>query len=176
MRTTLSVMVAATVMAALPGAAAAQPALDARAAFDRLRTLVGTWDATDRDNPALKEVVTYSTTGRDSVLLEAFQPPSGAGHMLTAYHLDVDRLVLTHFCGARNQPRMRLTAVEDGGRRLAFAMYDITNLADPQAYHSTHVDVAFLAADRVDVTYRGTVAGKPVTQVFQLTRRAAERP
>lgn len=32
--------------------------------------------------------------------------------MFTAYHLDVGKLVMTHFCEAGNQPRMRIT----GGR------------------------------------------------------------
>ena len=145
---------------------------ESRAAFERLKGLVGVWDVTEKDNPALKEVVTYSTTGRGSVLMEEFQAPvTQMGHMLTAYHLDVDRLVLTHFCGAGNQPRMRVAAVEDGGKRIAFDMYDITNLVRPDAYHSTHVDVVFLGENRVDLIYGGVNAGKATRQVFQLTRR-----
>ena len=35
---------------------------ESRAAFERLKGLVGVWDVTEKDNPALKEVVTYSTT------------------------------------------------------------------------------------------------------------------
>jgi hypothetical protein len=168
----LAVLAVTAATALTPAPAVAQPPAEAKAAFDRLKSLVGTWDAIDKARPDVPEVVTYTTTGRDSVLVEAFQAASsGTGHMLTAYHLDGDRLVLTHFCGARNQPRMRATRVEDGGRQIAFAMYDITNLASPDAYHSTHVEVEFLGPDRVDLVYRGTQAGKPVTQVFQLTRR-----
>ena len=92
-----------------------------------------------------------------------------------AYHLNVGRLVLTHFCGAGNQPRMRVTNVEEGGKRIAFEMYDITNLADADAYHSTRVDVVFLSETRVDLGYRGVRAGKETTQVFQLSRRNASR-
>lgn len=156
---------------ALPLTIAAEPGPDARQAFDRLKTLVGTWDATDRDNPAFKETVTYALTGRGTTLLERFEAsPAGVGHMLTAYHMDVGRLVLTHFCGAGNQPRMRLRAASD--RQVAFEMYDITNLADPKAYHSTAVEVTFAGEDRVEVTYRGVQAGREITQVFQLSRRA----
>lgn len=39
------------------------------------------------------------------------------GHMLMAYHLDKGTLVMTHFCGAGNQPRMRIKSV-DAGRRI----------------------------------------------------------
>lgn len=154
----------------VPFTITAEPGPDDRQAFDRLKTLVGTWDATDRDNPAFKETVTYALTGRGTTLLERFEASSTAeGHMLTAYHMDVGRLVLTHFCGAGNQPRMRLRAASD--RQVAFEMYDITNLADPKAYHSTGVEVTFAGEDRVEVTYRGVQAGREVAQVFQLSRR-----
>jgi hypothetical protein len=90
--------------------------------------------------------------------------------MMTAYHLDQDRLVLTHFCGAGNQPRMRLTSADD--HHVRFDMYDITNLADPQSYHSTSLDVVFVGKDRVDLVYGGKAAGKETSQTFQLTRAA----
>src|SRR5262245_22140131 len=92
-------------------------------------------------------------------------PASVMGHMLTAYHLDVRQLVLTHFCGAGNQHRMRVKAFDAGGRHIAFEMYDITNLANPEAYHSTRVEVIFLNDDRVDLVYHGTSAGKDTTQI-----------
>jgi len=157
------------VAVAVPLATTAEPGPDARQAFDRLKTLVGTWEATDRDNPAFKETVTYALTGRGTTLLERFEAsPAAVGHMLTAYHMDLDRLVLTHFCGAGNQPRMRLRAASD--RQVAFEMYDITNLVDPKAYHSTAVEVTFAGEDRVEVTYRGVQAGREITQVFLLSR------
>ena len=147
--------------------------VDSRAAFERLKSLVGTWDATEKGNPTFAEAVTYTMTGRGTVLVEQFQAPTTVmGHMLTAYHMDVNQLVLTHFCGAGNQPRMRVKAFDEGGRHIAFEMYDITNLADPKAYHSTRVDVTFLADDRVDLVYHGVRAGENTTQVFQLARTA----
>jgi hypothetical protein len=161
------------VLLAAPLPAAAQP-IDSKAAFNRLKTLIGTWDATEQGNPAFAEEVVYSMTGRGTVIIEDMEAPKSVmGHMLTAYHLNVDQLVLTHFCGAGNQPRMRITGVSDGGRRLAFEIYDITNLTDRAAYHSTAVEVVFLSDDRVDLVYRGVHGDRPITQVFELTRRKA---
>jgi hypothetical protein len=159
-----------------PQAFAPRPAKgDVNDAFRRLMTLVGSWEVTERDNPKTRETATYLMTGAGSVVAEDLRAPAGSagyamGHMYTTYHMDKGQLVLTHFCGAGNQPRMRLRAVEDGGRRLSFAIYDITNLADPQAYHSTAVDVRFLGDDRVDLVYTGNAGGKEFVQVFQLTR------
>jgi hypothetical protein len=158
----------------LPMLASSQTSpVDSKAAFERLRGLIGSWDMAEKGRPGNAELVTYSMTGRGSVLVEQFQnSTSTMGHMLTAYHLDVGQLVLTHFCGAGNQPRMRVKAFDDGGKHIAFEMYDITNLADPNAYHSTKVDVNFLSDDRIDLVYRGVTAGKETNQVFQLTRKS----
>jgi len=38
--------------------------------------------------------------------------------------------MLAHYCGAGNQPRMRVNSIEDGGRHIRFDFYDITNLAN----------------------------------------------
>ena len=145
---------------------------ESQAAFERLKTLAGKWDATEKGNPKFVEEVTYSLTGRGTVIIEDMvAAKSVMGHMLTAYHLDGGKLVLTHFCGAGNQPRMRMTGVANDGNRIGFEMYDITNLSSPQAYHSTNVEVLFLSDDRVDLVYRGRAAEKDYTQVFQLTRK-----
>ena len=165
-------MIAGLTLASGTAGGTTERTIDSRAAFERLKTMVGTWNETGSGNPAAADVVTYSLTGRGSVLVEQFQAPSGGmGHMLTAYHLDGERLVLTHFCGAGNQPRMRITAFDEGGKHLAFEMYDITNLPDGQAYHSTAVDVVFASDDRVELRYRGMRAGTETTQVFRLARR-----
>ena len=160
--------------------ASAQQPIRASEAFKQLTGLVGTWDVTERDNPNTKEVANYSLTGGGSVLAEDLRAPDGTanamGHMYTTYYMDKDQLVLTHFCGAGNQPRMRAKAVADGGTRIVFEMYDITNLATPESFHSESLEVIFLSRVRVDLVYHGTRGPSPGAkseQVFQLTRRTA---
>lgn len=144
--------------------AAAQEGIDSAATFARLKTLVGSWEVTDKAT-GRTSTWTYEMTGRDSTLIE------GAGGMMTAYHLDKGTLVLTHFCGAGNQPRMRIKSVADGGKRISFEMYDITNLATPDSYYTNSLDVVFLSDDRVELAYGGTTAGRKSTQTFALTRK-----
>jgi hypothetical protein len=141
------------------GAPVSQERLDSREGFERLKRLEGSWTVTLGGQP---RPASYKLTGGDRVLMEDI------GGMTTAYYLDVDKLVLTHFCGAGNQPRMRLQEMDD--RHLSFEMFDITNLADPKSYHSTHLDVVFVSDDRVDLAYRGITDGRVSTQVFQLRR------
>lgn len=153
------------------GASAAIPA-DGQAAdaFKLLRSLVGTWDmtSTSPSGKTYSDKVIYRMASGGSVLFEEIGP---AASMLTTYHLDKGSLVLTHFCTVGNQPRMRLRSVADSGRKLAFEIYDITNLARPEAYHSTNLEVSFISENRVRLTYTGKSAGQDQKAVFDLTRQ-----
>jgi len=92
--------------------------------------------------------------------------------MSTAYHLDGDDQRLTHYCGAGNQPRMKAVSYEPG--ELLFGFLDVTNVSEPGAYYSRELEIDFVAADSVRLTYRGVKDGKLQTQVYDLTRvRAA---
>jgi hypothetical protein len=137
---------------------------DSQAALERIRTLVGTWDVKLKGKSGAAQTVTYHVTGGGRVIVEEF-----SGGMATTYHMDGDRLMLTHYCGAGNQPRMRITETDD--KRTSFEMFDITNLASPEAYRSTRLTVVFLGENRVDLEYGGLSGGRESTQVFELTRR-----
>ena len=135
-------------------------------AFERLKGLTGAWDAAEKGT-SRKFTAEYTMTGGGNVLLEVL------GGMTTAYHLDKGTLVLTHFCGAGNQPRMRVKTIENGGRHITFEMYDITNLKTPDAYRSTSLGVQFHDDGTIDLTYGGWSAGRSSAQTFQLLRRTS---
>ena len=158
------VLVVIALVCGSPIAGLGQEKSSSDVAFERLRSLQGTWEAVVKGS-SRKMSATYVLTGGGNVLMETM------GGMSTAYHLDKGTLVLTHFCGAGNQPRMRVKSVQNGGQHIAFEMYDITNLADPNAYHSTSLDVLFLDDGKVELTYGGMTAGRKSTQTFQLLQR-----
>ena len=140
-----------------------QQAVDTRAALERLEGMVGSWSSVERRQGARPSTTTFRRTGGGKTLV------NDAGGMLTVYHPDGATLMLTHYCGAGNQPRMRLQQFD--GRKMVFAMFDITNLATPQSYHTTHVELVFTSEDKVTLTYRGIQAGRESSQVFDLTRQ-----
>lgn len=134
-------------------------------AFERLKSLVGTWETVEKASKR-PGVATYTLTGGGKVLMEVM-----GGGMATAYHLDKGTLVLTHFCGAGNQPRMRVKTIEHDGRHLVFEMYDITNHPNPDSYYSSALDVRFVEDGTVELEYRGMTAGSESRQTFQLVKR-----
>jgi hypothetical protein len=100
---------------ALP-AAAASP--DSAAAFDTLKGLAGTWTGTAAGEPG-GEVV-YEVVAAGSAVMERMFP--GTGHeMISMYHLEDGRLVMTHYCAEGNQPKLALVSSEGGVLGFDFA-------------------------------------------------------
>ena len=66
--------------------------------------------------------------------------------MLTVYYMDGDRLLLTHYCMAGNQPRMQAKTFNPETGELEFQFLDATNLASPGAGHMHNVRIR--VADR----------------------------
>jgi hypothetical protein len=58
-------------------------------------------------------------------------------------HLDGDRLLLTHYCVARNQPRLVATQMSEDGRTITFEFLDGTNLASRDRGHMDKVVYTF---------------------------------
>ena len=54
---------------------------------------------------------------------------------------------------------------------LSFEMYDITNLANADDYHSARAEMIFLAENRVDLVDRGHAGARETRREFQLERR-----
>ena len=120
-----SLFLAATVCAGVAGSVAANTAVDAGAAFSRLKALVGDWDVESSQG---KGHSSFELIAGGSVLLERFAEPGGQV-MLTAYHLDGSRLVLTHYCIAGNQPQMVAEKFDGASGELDFAFRGGSNIA-----------------------------------------------
>lgn len=119
---------------------------DAAAAFDRLKSLAGAWNGTS--TKGWSERSEYRVlAGGSAVLHTSFDAHPGEA-MATLFHLDGDRLLLTHYCMAKNQPRLRLTAIDDGGATLDFTFLDATNLKSRDAGHMDRLKIRFADADR----------------------------
>ena len=151
-------------------ASAAEP-FDASSAFDRLKSLEGTWTGTaghgDGEGPAS---VVYHVVGGGSAVVETLFP--GTPHeMVTVYHRDGERLVLTHYCTAGNQPRMRFEKSATPGE-IAFAFDGGTNLKPERDGHMHQALIRVVDDDHIVSEWTYYAEGKPgSTAKFRLERK-----
>ncbi|HXV63938.1 MAG TPA: hypothetical protein VEK15_24780 [Vicinamibacteria bacterium] len=137
---------------------------DFRAAFERLKSLVGTWDVEGTED----RYVVYSLTGGNETLVEEIR---GVGPMASFYHMDGQDLRVTHYCFAGNQPRLKAADYDDATGVLKFEFVDITNLSSPDAYHMRELQIRFLSEDRIELDLVGQREEKH-SRLMTLKRRA----
>jgi len=109
------------------------------AGLQALKALAGSWSGPTykhKDERVWAEeeaVVTYKVTGAGSAVVETLFPGK-PNEMTTVYHDDsAGNLVMTHYCNARNQPKMELVNFENN--RLEFKL---AADADIDAGHEHH--------------------------------------
>ena len=152
--------------------AAAAPAQEA---FARLQTLAGQWEGTYQWSGARSEggklTARYSLTGAGSAVVEDLtMGPGEAPSMTSVYHLDGDALRATHYCAARNQPRLKARTIDLEKGLLSFEFVDATNLAAPDAPHVHGLELQLVDADHLRLTFLFTGKGKESREQIALRR------
>jgi hypothetical protein len=148
----------------LTTAALAQSA--AQKSFEQLKSLAGSWEGTLDGNP-LK--VSLRVTSMGNALMHEMRG-TGPDDPITMFHLDGDRLILTHYCDAGNQPRMAARISPDG-KTIVFDFLEATNLLSSQAGHMQRVTFNFIDADHHTENWEFAMAGgKQVGGLLDLKR------
>jgi hypothetical protein len=148
----------------------------AAAALARLAALTGDWKGTavwtgGRSGSYAMDA-TYSTTGGGSAVVETLTQ-DGVPMMTTVYHADGPDLRMTHYCAARNQPRLKASKIDLTGGAIDFAFVDATNLSSRDAPHVTGLEVRFGDADHLTITFQFEGGGKPAREKISLHRARA---
>jgi hypothetical protein len=165
---TKSIRVAVALFAVLASIAALAQS-DAQKSFNQLKSLSGNWEGKASDGHALE--VTFRDTAGGSALLSEIHG-HGPDNMVSMFTLDgPDKLLMTHYCTAGNQPRMQASASPDG-KTVTFTFVDATNLASPDAGHMSRLVVAMLDANHHTEEWTFTDHGKQMKEFFDLHRKA----
>src|SRR6187399_3016182 len=84
--------------------------------LEKMKTLVGTWVAADKDGKPTDQVVSVIklTAGGSAVHETLF--PGEAQEMVSVYTADGPDLLLTHYCMLGNQPRMKASTKSLGNK------------------------------------------------------------
>jgi hypothetical protein len=148
------------------------------AAFERLSALVGDWSGSFEWSGALSGSgamnATYYATGNGSAIVENLIV-GGVPTMTSVYHLDGADLRMTHYCAARNQPRLKANKIDNAQGILDFSFVDATNLSSPDAPHVYGVERRFLDADHTILTFLYESGGKRSKERIDL-KRVPARP
>ena len=150
--------------ALLLGATLAMGQSGAQSSFERMKSLAGSWQGKGPEGKPL--AVSYRVVANGSAVMSEI----GEQDMITMFHLDRDRLLMTHYCGAGNQPRMRATASPDGNT-IRFDFVDATNLADAHAGHMHRLVLNLLDPNHHTEEWSFQQNGKEMTERFDLYRK-----
>jgi hypothetical protein len=101
--------------------------------FEQFKKLDGQWIG--RSTKGWEETITFKTIAKGSVVVENSFDAHPNETMMTMFHLDGARLLLTHYCVAGSQPRLAATAFDDNGRTVTFTFLDATNLPSRDKGH-----------------------------------------
>ena len=165
----LGVFAATTLNAASPikAAPAAASSSAASAEFDRLKDLAGEWISRSSTDPMDVTRHTYRVVSNGSAVMLTTEVPN-EGPMITMFYLDGPRLMATHFCGAKNQPRYVAQNSSDA-KAIAFKFKDATNLTPAMGYMSG-VTFTFGDTDHHTQQWTFTENGRTKTERFELER------
>jgi hypothetical protein len=136
--------------------------------FDQLKTLVGTWESAGPDGKTLTNTIRLVSNG--TALEETFQS-SEDDQMVTLYSPDGNRLALTHYCSAGNQPRMETHAITGDQKEFDFSFTGITNLKNSDSGHMHHLVIQIPDQDHFTEQWTWHEKGKDRTKTLQFTRR-----
>ena len=147
--------------------AAAALAAGELAGLERLKALAGEWEGKNKSGETARAV--YEITANSTAVVEKLSV-GPMETMVTVYHADGDSLMMTHYCGTGNQPRMRAEQTHAPGM-LLFKFADATNLASPENGHMHNLALTFAGTDRLKQVWTWREKGQDRDEVIELARK-----
>lgn len=156
----------------LLAAVAAHAQTGSQQSFASIKSLSGNWEGKGEMNEPV-HVSFKLTAGGSAVMSEIVSQMHGkSDDMITMFNMDGDRLLLTHYCEAGNQPRMKASVSPDG-KSLTFDFVDGTNLTAAQPGHMQRVVFSFIDANHHTEEWRfATADGKEIVRTFDLQKKS----
>jgi hypothetical protein len=141
-----------------------------------LAQLEGRWCMADPEKVYGPRMAEYRVTASGTAVVETLFP--GSEHeMVSVYTKDkkTGALLMTHYCGLGNQPRMRSTGIPVDGK-LRFEFVDGGNMASRDELHMDSLVLTITDKDHIRHEWSLYKDGKVVdTKVFDLVRAPVPR-
>jgi hypothetical protein len=134
--------------------------LFADSGLDKIKSLVGEWETT---TPEGTTTVKYELISNGTAVEERLGIHEG--QMVSIYHMNGDKLMMTHYCAFNNQPRFEGTL---DGDTITFRYVDATNLPNKSTPHITGLVLNFKDTDHFTQQWSTNAPGEHgMTMNFQ---------
>jgi hypothetical protein len=147
---------------------------EAQVAFDKLKTLAGSWVGPLTTVPEEPSVagkfgqLSLRETSRGNALVHEVSVAGLPDHPVSMFYLEGDRLLLTHYCDAGNRPRM-VGKLSPDGKTLEFDFLDVSGSTEPGHMH--HATFTFIDENHHTEEWTYMMPGdKPMRGRFELQR------
>ena len=136
-------------------------------AFDKIKSLAGEWEGTAMGQ---KVSANYKVMSAGSTVMLVMPGDKPGDEMITMFHPDNEKLMVTHYCSAKNQPRMRMVPGSDPNV-IKFEFVDATNLPSPNTPHMVGLTLKMLDKDHHVQTWTFSMDGKSNSEDFDMHRK-----
>jgi hypothetical protein len=134
---------------------------DADSALDFLKTLDGDWKFSGggHDHGGDSHQVIFKTTAAGSSVMETMFPGE-AMEMISVYHRDGDKLLMTHYCALQNAPVLRFEKTDKPGE-IKFVFEGGTNFDPAKDAHVHEGTFQVKDANTLEAAFVSYANGKP---------------
>lgn len=99
--------------------------------LDQVKALEGTW--VGKDEKGVEQVMAIFSVGSAGTSVREIMFPGTPHEMTNMYHMDGGTLVMTHYCAAGNQPRLR--SLKSAPGRIEMVADSVTNFTTANEYY-----------------------------------------
>ncbi len=134
--------------------------------WEKIKSLAGDWE---HAGGQMKGSTTYKVTGAGSAVMMMLPGEKPGEEMVTMFHPDGKSILVTHYCSAKNQPRMKMVP-STNPNEIRFKFMDITNLTTADTGHMQELALIFEGPDRHVQEWTFLADGKTMVEKFEMTR------
>lgn len=150
------ILIGTLAMAAVSASKAESPA---DLAWNHFKAMAGEWDGAATDGRKIHHRVQV-IAGGSTIMEESWFEGHKGEMMLTTYYKNGEKLMLTHYCVAKNQPRMEATEISADGRRVLFTFVDGANIPSRDKGHMDKALYQFPEKDKFSSQWTWYASGK----------------
>ena len=145
------------------------PAARTTPAFDQIKSLVGHWEGATPDGK--KGNASYELISNGSVVMERLSA-ANEPEMVTMYSLEGDRILVTHYCSAGNQPTMQTAPFPAPNGKLDFTFLRLAGAKSPDEGHMVSLSVSMPDKNHLNQIWTFDDHGKTMTENLNFTRKS----